>query len=324
MLVVDDDPIVCELLRTSWMAGGSNAFAAATAWKRWRLEQHGPRIIISDWEMPEMDGLELCRRVRSRMGRQHVHFIMLTVHASPRRFSRAFDAGVDDFIAKPFTEAELMGRLRAGLRPLPFTTSCARQNQGSQQLNEQLTQFNDRLETLAITDDLTGLYNRRQATHRLEEHWAMAERYHRPLAVVSWTSITSRRSMTNMPRRRQCGLSRCRGHPEIVRAEHRLVCRVGGEEFLVILPYQTQQEAEISAQHRCRLAVAEQHFEFEGNLIRATDQRRRSEPSRGYATVLRPAAQRLTSHSIAQRAVAETSSGAREAGALSDRRTQVA
>ena len=59
------------------------------------------------------------------------------------------------------------------------------QHRGSRQLNEQLTSFNKRLEKLAITDDLTGLYNRRQAMHRLEEHWALCERYQRPVAVVS-------------------------------------------------------------------------------------------------------------------------------------------
>ena len=65
--------------------------------------------------MPELDGLEFCRRVRVTERHRHVHFIMLTVHAGKEELSRAFDAGVDDFLAKPFNEAELMAAL--ALRP---------------------------------------------------------------------------------------------------------------------------------------------------------------------------------------------------------------
>ena len=77
-----------------------------------------------------------------------------------------------------------MARLRAGMRAVALHDELSRQHQGSRQLNEQLTSLNQRLEKLAITDDLTGLYNRRQAMHRLEEHWAMCDRYQRPVAVV--------------------------------------------------------------------------------------------------------------------------------------------
>ncbi len=186
VLVVDDDPIVRDLLLNFLDSRGIECISSANGREALAaVEQHRPRIIISDWEMPEMDGLELCRRVRSRIGAEHVHFIMLTVHAASDELSKAFDAGVDDFIAKPFNDMELMGRLRTGFRAVGLYDALARQHQGSQQLNEQLTQFNRRLEKLATTDDLTGLYNRRHATHRIEEHWALAERYHRPMAVVS-------------------------------------------------------------------------------------------------------------------------------------------
>lgn len=271
VLVVDDDPIVRDLLANFLDSRGIECIVSGNGREALTMvEQHHPRIIISDWEMPEMDGLELCRRVRSRLGAQHVHYIMLTVHASSDELSKAFDAGVDDFIAKPFNEAELMGRLRTGLRAVGLYDELARQNRGSQQLNEQLTQFNRRLEKLATTDDLTGLYNRRHATHRLEEHWALSERYLRPLAVVSM-DIDHFKAI-NDQYGHAAGDAVLRGVAGILRLCVRstdMVCRVGGEEFLVILPYQTQQEAEISAQ-RCRLAVADQHFEFEGNMIRAT------------------------------------------------------
>ena len=104
VLVVDDDPIVlwrdaAEFPRSlhgidSLVCGdGIEALAL--------LEAYQPRLIISDWEMPEMDGLEFCRRVRAGRAADHVHFIMLTVHTATDELTRAFDAGVDDFLAKP-------------------------------------------------------------------------------------------------------------------------------------------------------------------------------------------------------------------------------
>src|SRR5207302_457367 len=188
ILVVDDDPVVCDMLTNFLNAYGMDCVACTDATEALAVfEVHKPRLIISDWEMPDVDGLELCRRVRTRTsaGGAHVHFIMLTIHSSRDQLSRAFDAGVDDFLAKPFSEAELIARLRSALRVVALYDELSRQHQGSRQLNEQLTNLNQRLERLAITDDLTGLYNRRQATHRLEEHWAYADRYQRPIAVIT-------------------------------------------------------------------------------------------------------------------------------------------
>ena len=135
VMVVDDDPTVTLILANFLHSMGFECIACADATKALiELEEQSPRVIISDWEMPDTDGLELCRRVKSRTAAGHVHFIMLTVHASTDQLSRAFDAGVDDFIRKPFTEPELMARLRAAMRTLAMHDELSRQNQGSQQL----------------------------------------------------------------------------------------------------------------------------------------------------------------------------------------------
>lgn len=270
-MVVDDDPIVRELLLNFLNAHGMDGIVCPDAHQALALlEVHNPRLIISDWEMPGMDGLEFCRRVRSRIGSNHVHFIMLTVHTSKDALCRAFDAGVDDFLAKPFNDAELMARIRTGMRAIGLYDELARQHRGSRELNEQLTNFNRRLEKLAITDDLTGLYNRRQAMHRLEEHWALCERYQRPVAIVS-LDIDHFKQINDIYGHAGGDLV-LREISDILRVCVRstdTVCRIGGEEFLIVLPYQTQQEAEICAQ-RCRHAVAEREFKFGGQIIRAT------------------------------------------------------
>jgi len=270
-LVVDDDPIVREMLQHFLNSHGMECICCGDGREALdMLAVHNPRLIISDWEMPGLDGLEFCRRVRSRNGAEHVHFIMLTVHTGKDELARAFDAGVDDFLAKPFNDAELMARLRTGMRAISMYDELSRQHRGSRQLNEQLTNFNKRLEKLAITDDLTGLYNRRQAMHRLEEHWALCERYQRPVAIVS-IDIDHFKQINDVYGHAG-GDAVLRGLADILRLCVRstdTVCRVGGEEFLIVLPYQTQQEAEICAQ-RCRQAVAQHGFEFGDLRIRAT------------------------------------------------------
>jgi putative two-component system response regulator len=270
-LVVDDDPVVREMLLNFLNVHGIEAMVCRDGVEALAmLETFQPRLIISDWEMPGVDGLELCRRVRARVGADHVHFILLTVHTGTEQLKRAFDAGVDDFLAKPFNDAELMARIRTGLRAIGLYDELARQHRGSRQLNEQLTSFNKRLEKLAITDDLTGLYNRRQAMHRLEEHWALCERYSRPVAVVSLD--IDHFKQINDAYGHAGGDAVLRRIADILRECVRstdTVCRIGGEEFLIVLPYQTQQEAEICA-HRCRQAISEEHFQFAEQTIRAT------------------------------------------------------
>jgi putative two-component system response regulator len=271
VLVVDDDPVVRDLLTNFLHRHGVECITSENAMQALELfDQHQPKLVISDWLMPGMDGLELCRRIRSRSGGNHVHIIMLTMRADEEDLALAFDAGVDDFLTKPFNGAAMMARLRAGLRAVALHDELSERHQGSRQMNEQLTNLNHRLEKLAITDDLTGLYNRRQAMHRLEEHWSMCDRYQRPLALVSIDIDLFKQ--VNDTYGHSAGDVVLKGVADILRECVRStdsVCRTGGEEFLILLPFQTLQEAEICA-HRCRQAVSIREFEFDGKKIRAT------------------------------------------------------
>jgi diguanylate cyclase (GGDEF)-like protein len=199
-----------------------------------------------------------------------VHFVLLTVYADKGLLYRSFDAGVDDFLAKPFNEFEMIARYRAGMRAVAMYDELSLQHQGSRKLNQQLISVNHTLEKLAVTDDLTGLANRRQAVHRLEELWSMADRYPRPLAVIS-IDIDRFKNVNDEYGHSAgdivlLGVSDCLR--ECVRTTD-TVCRIGGEEFLLILPSQTMQEAEICAQ-RCRQAVMQREFISGGHVIHAT------------------------------------------------------
>jgi len=271
VVVVDDDAVTRSLIADFLSAHG---FAPASfedpAKALESIKEQRPRLIISDWEMPRMDGLELCRRVRDQTHGAYVHFLLLTAHAGKEELGRAFDAGVDDFLAKPFEEAQLLARIRSGLRSAAFHEEVLRQTQGSRQLNEQLISLNSRLESLAITDDLTGLYNRREAIRRLEEQWTTDEGHQRPLAVVILDIDHFKRINDEyghlagdlVLREVAQTLSKC------VRSTD-AVCRIGGEEFLIILPFQTTAEAELCAD-RCREAVAAKEFDYRGQVLKTT------------------------------------------------------
>ena len=92
----------------------------AAAWEAFQEERC--RVVISDWEMPEMDGIELCRKIRSQEGAEYTYFILVTAaHTGDDAYTRAIEADVDDFLAKPLRRDALWRRLRVAQRILSFT-----------------------------------------------------------------------------------------------------------------------------------------------------------------------------------------------------------
>jgi putative two-component system response regulator len=271
LLVVEDDPVVLKKLMELLNATGETVFQAVDGeegLKLWR--DQAPRVVVSDWVMPKMDGVQLCREIRGQSRRGPAHFIMLTAHSDHARLLDAYQAGVDDFVAKPFDPEELLARIRAGIRTAKLYDELVSKAAGSQALNAQLATVNSRLERLSITDELTGLFNRRHAMLRLEEQWALAERYARPLSVAMIDIDHFKR--INDTYGHEAGDSILRRVADIVREQTRgtdAVCRVGGEEFLIIFPAQSIQEAQICGE-RCRAAVEAHTFTLGETVIKVT------------------------------------------------------
>src|SRR2546423_1577400 len=127
----------------SWRRSCKRCRSASTPWPRpraWELLQLARiPIVISDWYMPEMDGPELCRRIRARTGEPYVYFILVTARGGKQQYLAGMEAGADDFIAKPVDPDELRARLKVaerilGLRKeleqlgglLPICSDCQR------------------------------------------------------------------------------------------------------------------------------------------------------------------------------------------------------
>ena len=125
ILTVDDDLVARKILVQALHRLGHETVEAADGNEALRIIEQEPtvRVIVSDWLMPEMDGLELCHRIRTRVNTEYAYFILLTSRtADPANQREAIEAGVDDFLSKPLDLQELWMRLRVSERILKFTT----------------------------------------------------------------------------------------------------------------------------------------------------------------------------------------------------------
>ena len=124
VLAVEDDEVGRAVLRQALRTLGYAVIEAVDGEAAWTQLQGEPiRIVVSDWMMPGIDGLELCRRVRARTGQDYTYFILVTARdASTQNQRIAMEAGVDDFLSKPIAVQELWMRLHVAERILRYTT----------------------------------------------------------------------------------------------------------------------------------------------------------------------------------------------------------
>jgi putative two-component system response regulator len=119
VLVVEDDDLAAEMLDNALSRFGYEVATAENGREAYEMIRTGRyRLVVSDWEMPEMNGLELCRRIRQRRASGYVYVILLTSYAGTQNVVEGLSAGADDFITKPFQPEELCVRLRVGERML--------------------------------------------------------------------------------------------------------------------------------------------------------------------------------------------------------------
>lgn len=126
ILIAEDDQPSLKILRMTLQNFGHEVIAAEDGEKAWEsLLIHPVTLVVSDWMMPGMDGLELCRKIRARRRREYVYFILLTAVAGRNSYKEAMDAGVDDFLSKPLRQEELFIRLRVAERILKFISQVS-------------------------------------------------------------------------------------------------------------------------------------------------------------------------------------------------------
>ena len=124
ILTVEDDLVSRAVLRQALRRLGHDMVEANDGDVAWEMlgKHHDVRVVVSDWTMPNSDGLSLCRKIRARVGAEYTYFILLTSRdATEENQTAAADAGVDDFLTKPLDFPELWMRLRVAERILRYT-----------------------------------------------------------------------------------------------------------------------------------------------------------------------------------------------------------
>ncbi len=215
-----------------------------------------PQIVICDWLMPVMDGMEFCRALRATDWGQSMYVIMLTGVETEDKIVEAFEAGVDDYITKPVNNRALNARMRAALHYVKLLGMWEQDRSQLKQFAAELAISNRRLEHAAMTDLLTGLPNRRAGLDALGRAWSAAQRTGQAVAALM-IDVDHFKAVND-----------CHGHAvgdlvlrEVAQAiqaaarRHDRVSRMGGEEFLLVCHDADPQMALLAAE-RLRHMVA--------------------------------------------------------------------
>ena len=139
VLVIDDDRFSREICRASLVKAGYEVLTAEDGKQAFEIiREQRPQVVISDWMMPEMDGVTLCRKVKADPALEELYFIILTARDETDDLVDAFDAGADDYLPKPWNPRELLARVRAGLRTAELQSALTQRGAELSDLNNRL------------------------------------------------------------------------------------------------------------------------------------------------------------------------------------------
>jgi len=151
ILVADDDAVIRKMLSSLLTEKGYEVTTCSDGRDAWNVLQtrNTPRIALLDWMMPEMDGLEVCRKLRSSRRDTYVYVIMFTQRSAREDLLEALDAGADDYLIKPVDRKELFVRVKAGRRVVELQSELLAANAVLETVNEELREALARVEKLS-------------------------------------------------------------------------------------------------------------------------------------------------------------------------------
>jgi diguanylate cyclase (GGDEF)-like protein len=258
VLVVDDDSSIRALLKAMLTHAGYEVIEASNGQDGFeKALEARPQIMITDWMMPQMDGVELTRALRQTKLGRGIYILILTALEAEEKLVEAFDAGVDDFMSKPLRSRVLGARLRAGQRVVMLQQEIERDREEIRRFAAELAVTNRRLQEAALTDVLTGFPNRRYAIERFQQEWQASNRSRRPLACMMID--VDRFKTINDTHGHDVGDMVLKRTAQAIKSGLRaqdVVCRTGGDEFVVICP-ETDLAAALVCAERVRKSVVD-------------------------------------------------------------------
>lgn len=266
ILIIDDDRISVLVLKRNLEKWGHEVVTAASGQEGLdRLRQDEDiAMLVTDWMMPGLDGLEVCREARRMERRRFLPIFMLTARTETQDLIEALNAGADIFISKPIDAAQLQAEMRVMERVLDLHNRLAAQIQALEAARAEI-------QTMAETDDLTRLPNRRRTLERLDTEIKRAQRYGLPLSAVLMDRDHFK--AVNDAHAHLAGDAVLKQMAKILMdtiRETDFFGRYGGEEFLGILTQTDLQGARIMAE-RVRAAIEAAEYGIgDGATIKVT------------------------------------------------------
>lgn len=237
ILIAEDETVSRRVLKMTLESWGHEVVEACDGGIAWRLLQSAdaPKLAILDLAMPEMDGITVCRRVRQYPNATPVYIILLTANTSKHDLVVGLEAGADDYVTKPFDRDELHARVEVGVRMVELQRSLAQRVSELEQALGELRQAQETLRTLSLTDDLTGLYNRRGFFTLAEQHLKAARRASKGVSLI-YADMDDLKTINDTHGHDE-GSSALKKIAEILRRTFRssdIIARIGGDEFVIL------------------------------------------------------------------------------------------
>lgn len=210
LLIAEDDPASRGILTSVLRKKGYEVTAAADGLEAWNhLQDRGPYdLALLDWEMPGMDGIELCRRIRAMRKSSYTYVILLTGRCETVETVEAFEAGADDYISKPMNIAVLLARINAGMRIVSMQASLNVYAHDMEALaTERAVQLThaDRLKTIGLLSAGVAHEINNPASYisvnlqTIAGHWPLVSEYLKDLPVSSAAGEKARAVLAEMP-----------------------------------------------------------------------------------------------------------------------------
>ena len=241
LLVADDSQVSRAILSAITKEWGYEVILAEDGEQAWQIMQQddAPQLLLLDWEMPKMNGIEVCEHIIAKASENPPYIVLLTSRSTSNDIVEGLSKGASDYLSKPFDSAELQVRLQVGKR--------------MQEMQDKLNTTLQELTELASHDALTGLLNRRAIMEVLPKECKRIERQEQFLCIGmcdidhfkqindTYGHLIGDEVLKEVTKRMQYALR-----------DHDLLGRYGGEEFLVITPVDNIKNGTIAYQRICQ------------------------------------------------------------------------
>ncbi|MEJ2542859.1 MAG: diguanylate cyclase [Calditrichaceae bacterium] len=265
ILIADDDIITQKMIQKMFTRKGYQVVSVGDGSEAWEmLQKRYFPIVITDWHMPKMSGIELCNKIRENTFPGYVFTILLTSRDSKADIIEGLEAGADDYLTKPLDYHELTARLKAAERILSLERSL-------KESNDSLKKAVEEIKLLSITDPLTSAFNRRYMLEYMEVELKRSKRYNHSFSFImcDLDHFKNINDTYGHEAGDQVLIEFVKSLKEVIRDDLDLVFRYGGEEFAVVLPVTKISEAKILAE-RLRSHIEKKKIKLKKTTIQVT------------------------------------------------------